>query len=62
MGKEKGILVDAWFTGFAEMKEKNLYYCVYIGRTEDADVSSLQAKEIAIRLVSDLSACYNNNL
>ncbi len=46
-------MVDAWFTGFAETSEKNLYFCVYLGRTEGMDVTSLGAKEIALRLVED---------
>lgn len=56
MGKDSGVVVDAWFTGFAERAEGNLYYCVYLGRTDHMDVSSARAKEIAIRLVSDLMA------
>ncbi len=53
MGKTDGIVVDAWFTGFAEGLEGNLYFCVRLGRTDDRDVSSSLAKEIAVRLVSD---------
>lgn len=53
MGKAQGGVVDAWFTGFAETSEKNLYFCVYLGRTEGMDVTSLGAKEIALRLVED---------
>ena len=32
MGKAEGIVVDAWFTGFAETLEGNKYFCVYLGR------------------------------
>lgn len=53
MGKADGTVVDAWFTGFAENAGREIYFCVYLGRTDNADVSSLLAKEIAIRLVSD---------
>lgn len=53
MGKADGIVVDAWFTGFAEGPEGNLYFCVRLGRTDDRDVSSSLAKENAVRLVSD---------
>lgn len=53
MGKAHGIVVDAWFTGFAESTEGNIYFCVYLGRTDNKNVSSTIAKEIAIRLVSD---------
>lgn len=52
MGVEKGTVVDAWFTGFAENGDKKLYYCVYPGRTDDKDVSSSAAKEIAVRMVT----------
>lgn len=53
MGKDQGIVVDAWFTGFAENTEGNIYFCVYLGRTDGMNVSSSLAKEIAIQLVSD---------
>lgn len=52
MGKTEGIVVDAWFTGFAKKEEENIYFCVYLGRTDGGNVSSAAAKEIAIRLVS----------
>lgn len=53
MGKAKGNVVDAWFTGFAESAEGNLYFCVHLGRTDGMDVTSSRAKEIAIQIVSD---------
>lgn len=53
MGKAQGITVDAWFTGFAENAGRNVYFCVYLGRTDGKDVTSTAAKEIALRLVSD---------
>ncbi len=56
MGKTEGIVVDAWFTGFAEGAGGKIYYCVYLGRTDGMNVSSLRAKEIAIQIVSDYYA------
>lgn len=53
MGKAEGIVVDAWFTGFAEDTERKIYFCVYLGRTDGMNVSSSGAKEIAIQIVSD---------
>lgn len=53
MGKAEGVLVDAWFAGFAERAEERIYFCVYLGRTERQDASSALAKDIAIRLVQD---------
>lgn len=53
MGKAEGIVVDAWFTGFVERAEGNLYYCVYLGRTDGMNVSSAEAREIALRLLAD---------
>lgn len=53
MGKADDIVVDAWFTGFAENAERNIYFCVHLGRTDNMNVSSLLAKEIAIQIVSD---------
>ena len=54
MGKANGIVVDAWFTGFAESTAGEIYFCVRLGRTDGMDVSSSLAKEIAIKIVSDL--------
>lgn len=53
MGKAHGVLVDAWFTGFAENGEEKVYFCVYLGETEEPDVSSATAKEIAVQLLED---------
>lgn len=53
MGKAEGVVVDAWFTGFAEKADEKIYFCVYLGRTDDKNVSSTLAKEIAIQLVSE---------
>ena len=33
-GKAEGIVVDAWFTGFAETLEGNKYFCVYLGQSD----------------------------
>lgn len=53
MGKAEGVVVDAWFTGFAEGREGNVYFCIYLGQTDDADVSSTVARKIAIRIVEE---------
>lgn len=50
MGMADGIVVDAWFTGFAEREEERIYFCVYLGRTDNSKVSSSLAKEIAMQL------------
>lgn len=52
MGKSYGIVVDSWFTGFADTPEKRIYFCVYLGETDNKDVSSAKAREIAITIVS----------
>lgn len=56
MGKANGIVVDAWFTGFAESTTGEIYFCVRLGSTDGMDVSSSLAKEIAIQIVSDYCA------
>lgn len=53
MGMSKGVVVDAWFTGFAKKEGRDLYFCVYLGQTDGEEVSSTAAKEIAIQLVGD---------
>lgn len=57
MGKAEGVVVDAWFTGFAESGEGNLYFCVYLGRTDGMNVSSSLAKEIAIQIIEEYPGC-----
>ncbi len=53
MGKVQGIVVDSWFTGFADSADKRISFCVYLGETDGKDVSSAKAREIAIEIVSD---------
>lgn len=54
MGKDNGVVVDAWFTGFAETPEGPQYFCVYLGQTDGENVSSAAAKSIALQILSDL--------
>lgn len=51
MGKAHGIVVDSWFTGFADTDGRRIYFCVYLGETDGADVSSAKAREIAVEIV-----------
>lgn len=53
MGKAAGVVVDSWFTGFADGDGKRVYFCVYLGETQGAEVSSAKAREIAVRIVTD---------
>lgn len=53
MGMAQGIVVDSWFTGFADTADKRIYFCVYLGETENRNVSSAKAREIAIKIVTD---------
>lgn len=53
MGKIDGVTVDAWFTGFADIAQERVYFCVYLGETKEKDVTSAKAKEIALRLLAD---------
>ncbi len=53
MGKANGVTVDAWFTGFADCAGQRMYFCVYLGETPNADVSSTKAREIAVDIFSD---------
>lgn len=54
MGKAHGIVVDSWFTGFAGFADndgRRIYFCVYLGETDGADVSSAKARKIAVEIV-----------
>lgn len=54
MGKDKGVVVDSWFTGFVDTQDGNRYFCVYLGRTDGKEVSSTKAKEIAASIVTEV--------
>lgn len=53
MGKMAGVVVDSWFTGFTTVHGENVYFCIHLGETDNANVSSAKAKEIAIKIISD---------
>lgn len=52
MGKAKGVVADAWYTGFADVGHR-VYFCVYLGETTERDVSSALAREIAVSLIKE---------
>ncbi len=52
-GKVDGIVVDAWFTGVAESKTGDVYFCVRLGRTDGMNVSSTLAKRNSNRFGSN---------
>lgn len=53
MGKSYGIVVDSWYTGFADTVDKRIYFCVYLGETDNKIVSSAEAREIAVKIIYD---------
>lgn len=52
MGKSDGIVVDAWYTGYADVGHR-IYFCVYLGESEAQNVSSTLAREIAVSLIKE---------
>ena len=52
MGKAQSVVVDAWFTGFADADGRRVYFCVYLGGTPEQDASSARARGIALRILS----------
>ncbi len=58
MGKSSGIVVDCWYTGFADIGHR-IYFCVYLGKTANQNVSSTKAREIAVSLIKDNYGCGN---
>lgn len=57
MGKAHGIVVDAWYAGFADAVDKRIYFCVHLDETDSQNVSSPKAREIAVEIVSDYLKC-----
>ena len=54
LGATEESVVDAWFTGFVDVDGENVYFCVYLGRTDGVEASSQKAREIAVELLSDV--------
>ncbi|MCI9077663.1 MAG: class D beta-lactamase [Lachnospiraceae bacterium] len=52
-GVKQGTTIDAWFTGTAGTEENQVYFCIYLGKTNNREVNSSIAKEIAIQIISD---------
>lgn len=55
MGKSHGVTVDAWYTGFVDTGRGNAYFCVYIGQSDGMDVTSADAKSIALKIIENES-------
>lgn len=53
LGKENGKTIDAWFVGITEQENVDVYFAVYLGESQNPDVSSIMAKEIAVDLIAD---------
>lgn len=52
MGKANGVVVDCWYTGFADIGHR-IYFCIYLGETAGQNISSTLAKEIAVSLIKE---------
>jgi len=52
MGKNNNITVDCWYVGFADVGHR-IYFCIYLGETENQNVSSTIAREIAALLIKN---------
>lgn len=51
-GKDRTTAVDAWFVGFAEIRGALRYFCVYLGETPGREITSAQAREIALQILT----------
>ena len=52
MGKANGVVADCWYAGFADVGRR-IYFCIYLGETDSANVSSALAREIAVSLIKE---------
>ncbi len=43
----------SWYTGFADAAGQRIYFCVYLGKSTNSNVSGAKAREIAVKIVSD---------
>ena len=53
MGVKNGVTIDAWFVGMVVKESSPVYFSIYLGKSENQDVSSAVAREIAISLIHD---------
>lgn len=53
-GMSQNTVVDSWYTGFADIADKRIYFCVYLGETDHQDVSGAKAREITLKIVYSL--------
>ena len=51
MGKAAGVVIDAWYTGFADLADERIYFCVHLDETANEEVSSSKAREIAVEIL-----------
>lgn len=56
-GKLNNISLDSWFVGMFEVNQEFTYFAVHLSQSQDPDVSSALAKEIAISIIEGE---YNN--
>lgn len=53
LGKLGKTTLNAWFVGMFEEDAKPVYFAIHLGETENPEVSSALAKEIAIRMIDE---------
>ena len=53
MGKAAGVVIDAWYTGFADLADERIYFCVHLDETANEEVSSSKAREIAVEILEE---------
>lgn len=52
-GKLGNISLKSWFVGMTQENSKLVYFAVHLSETDNPEVSSALAKEIAIRIIAD---------
>lgn len=54
LGKKGKEFADAWFVGFSEYEGRTIYFAVHLDASNQPDTASLQARKIAVQLVSKM--------
>lgn len=52
-GKLGSVSLDSWFVGMFEKDSQPTYFAIHLGATDNPEVSSALAKEIAIQIIAD---------
>lgn len=52
-GKRADNKVDCWFTGFIDQPNERIFFCIYLGDSSDANITTDNAKNIVLQILEN---------